>query len=231
MSRLMLLVVFLTLSFAMLSQEDDEYLYMKDGIILGIKSELVEKCMGFMSDDITATEKEKEILCSCMMESLSKNYTYKEYMDLWEKDEAYLALFIADKNSSLYQDMMTCFRTKIEMLYPGAKFNTSMSKEVFMEECVKNVRNENLLYNYDVDELEFCNCVKDRVLSQGLAKLATGDIFDPNSLLHNEVYGPCLTIVDETSREQYTTVVNEATMNPSIPLLKYGTIYKVKVSF
>lgn len=210
---------------------DDDYLYMKCGTKFGKRSELVDACVGNIPKDVEDAYTEKYELCTCLMETIAKHFTYKEFETLVTMyDENWTKYVLLEGDPIVISELEDCTMTYVNEDFDWTK-NEERFEEGFIISCVRELENDPNLKDIDIDIFAYCNCIKEEFLQRGFSISMLGELEDENSILFNEVLMSCLNepgIFEENSNSE-----NDVTgyyNNIFVPVINIGGIFKVKIS-
>lgn len=225
----LILVFFISTIFAQ-SNIDDGYLYMKCGTKFGKKSEMVDACVGEFKKENREEFKKQHILCSCIMETIAKHYTYEEFESLFIKyGDDWPKAMLRGSNSVVITDLQECVLNSVDEDYDWTDREESF-KEGSMIGCIREFESNPNLKDLDIDILAYCNCVTEEFLKRGFAISDLDEIRDKNSVLYNEVFISCIGesgVINETYNS--TNDITGSIKYASVPLINFGGVFKVKI--
>lgn len=237
-------------AFVFAQSAGSEYIYMKDGKMLGKRETLVKACVsGMEGKDMNNGER----VCDCMMSLIAKNFTMKEFMKMAQDgEEGMTKIFTNKKKPELTAELMECVGMALtdEMQNTDTTGNATSTvfKETFIEGCVSRFNQKEEMAAYDGQV--YCSCFYDKLMEKGIDKNTFKDINDPSSPLVIEIAAPCLLEakrkdglqIDDMSvpaveieGDKYDTTTVEAISDvygpttESIKLVNISGVYRVKV--
>lgn len=237
---------------------DNDSLYFKDGKGMPGKAIFIQSCANGMNgskkkkNDIKV---DAEGACSCMIEIISKNYTYAEFKNGFDKEDDFIEKIISTE-SPVYKDVLNCVFSN---MLTGSEKNTSKTKEksvkketsfakrekddgddviekLFMESCTGEATKTKAFKQSGIDADVYCQCTWDKIEEKGLALDKLSDLKDPNSPIFNEIITPCITqamtgkgyVGEEKATKNENDIVGENQVE-RISLTRLMGIYKIKV--
>lgn len=183
-------ILILSFASAFAQKDGSEYIYMKDGKMLGKRETLVKACVsGMEGKDMNNGEK----VCDCMMTLIAKNFTMKEFMKMAQDGkEGMTKIFTNKKKPELTAELIEC----VGYAFSGEGSDTADIgrsndfRDSFIQSCVSEFHKKPEMNEYSGDI--YCTCFYDKMMEQGLGKNAFKDISDPNSPVVIEIAAPCL---------------------------------------
>jgi clan AA aspartic protease (TIGR02281 family) len=105
--REIIAILLILVTTALSAQTGSEYIYMKDGKLLGKRSTLVKACVSGMGAKNGLNNKEQT--CDCMMDVIARNFTMKDYVKLIGGEKSDFAkLFYDKKKPQLSSELLDC---------------------------------------------------------------------------------------------------------------------------
>lgn len=235
MKKITLILIFL-FSTGVFAQE----IRTKDGISIGKRSEFIKECVESVNEEmqnIFGIQIDSYYLCACICDMLIPSLYSWEIMEA-EKDEI-IELFIKEANLDI---LMNCLEDHYEMIDDDfileSSFVTDQEKEEDIEECVEEYLNTpELRHLVPLENAHhFCQCIMDKLYSEGFTYKEIMEIDREDSRIHNEIIIPCF-------QEAMKEILEEATYNTYVPgdikgrseksiiqLIDYlGSSYKIKI--
>lgn len=239
-------------------EADNDSLYFKDGKGMAGKAVFIQSCTNGMNgskkkkNDIKV---DAEGACSCMIEIISKNYTYAEFKEGFDKADDFIEKIIST-NSPVYKDVLNCVfsnmltgseKSSTKTKEKSSKKETSFAKrekddgddvieKLFMESCTSEATKTKAFKQSGIDADVYCQCTWDKIEEKGLALDKLSDLKDPNSSIFNEIITPCITMAmtgkgsvgEEKATKNTNDIVGENQVE-RISLTRLMGIYKIKV--
>jgi hypothetical protein len=178
-------------------------LYFKDGKAMGGKPLLVSACV----EGINEKQENKDFklnaegACSCMLDVIAAQYTYKAFNAAFEKQGAKMFKELMKEGSPAYKQVINCVVTN--MVTPDKKATAEKQTEkveysketekAFIDGCVREASKTKEFKQMKVDVKGYCSCTWDKIKEKGISLSELTGLSDPESPLFKEIIIPCLT--------------------------------------
>lgn len=203
--------------FAQTEEVESDSLIFKDGKGMGGKTFMIDACASGIEESMASGKSEFKMdarkACTCMMDVIARNYTYKQFMDGAGKKGKDLFAQASKKDSPVYPEVMQCVLSSMQTKKSGSSSDDKESIKVpeepasetgasaydeafdksFMESCVKSAKNNKKMKDAGLNAQAYCSCTLEKIKVKKLTVAQLKELQDPQSELFSEIIVPCVT--------------------------------------
>lgn len=213
---LFLAALFSVAVFAQTEETESDSLIFKDGKGMGGKTFMIDACASGIEESMSSGKSEFKMdarkACTCMMDVIARNYTYKQFTDAAGKKGKDLFAQASKKDSPVYPEVMQCVLSSMQTKKSGSSDDKESIKvpeepasetgasaydeafdKSFMETCVKSAKNNKKMKDAGLNAQAYCSCTLEKIKVKKLTVTQLKELQDPQSELFAEIIVPCVT--------------------------------------
>jgi len=231
-------ILILYYAFQSLSEHQAEFkdynIYLKDGTLMGKKSELIEECKTSFPADTYDINLGQEEVCECLIYVIADNFTNDEFETLYNSyGDDWLQILLFNGEPGVGDDIEDCI---VEFIKNNTNYKdvSEYIGSLFAASLLKEFENNPDLIDIDIDPYGYCTCIKNKIIEYGISFGDLDELEDSNSALFNEIILGCLdnplsVFIDDNTKSNDVDVFGEVDYE-YIDLLINAGVFKVKVS-
>lgn len=204
----------------------------KNGDTLGLKSSFIENCViGAKTEvvEMSGYKLKTRSYCKCVIEKFIPFVTMKQLNEAMAKGpEGFVQLMV---DEGYIEDVLTCSNQDAE-LDKTAEVNIEYTSDIAIK-YNEDMFTKEVMKEFQVSEPEarkYAKCVMSKMNGNGYTWNDLDDANSEESKVYNEILIQCMNDVFPTEEQTGTSKVSGSPSYIKVPLIKYGTSYKVKLN-